>query len=331
MIELGESSILRVAPPAWMPVYEPSKRRLTWANGTTATVFSGDEPDQLRGPQHDKVWIDELAKFKYPTETWEGVKFGLRIGAQPQVLITTTPRPIKVIRDIISRPSTVDIRRSSRENFANLSPVYMTEVIEPLDGTRLGRQEIDGEILEDTPGALWTLAQIDAGRVAIMPELTYVVVSVDPAATSADTSDEAGIVVAGKDAGRHGYTLGDYTRRGTPMQWATEAVSAFHRHKANMIVAEANNGGEMVSTIIRSVDPSVPVKLVWAAEGKRTRAEPVSMLYEQGKAHHAGTFAALEDEMTSWVPLEGRSPNRIDALVWAYHELGLTGSGKAGF
>lgn len=304
---------------------------MEFASGATAKLFSADKPDRLRGPQHHALWADELAAWRYARETWDMAMFGLRLGDDPRAIVTTTPRPIATLRQIMTDANTAMTRATSYDNRANLAPAFFEKIVKRYEGTRLGRQELMAELIDDVPGALWMLSQIDACRVTAAPELNYIVVAVDPSATSTDTSDEAGIVVAGRSAERHGYTLADYTRRGTPLQWATAAVEAYHRHGANVIVAEANNGGEMVSTIIRSVDAGVPVKLVWAADGKRTRAEPVSMLYEKNIAHHVGALSKLEDEMTSWVPLEGRSPNRIDALVWAYHELGLAGSGKVGF
>jgi len=320
MIELGESSLLKVAPAGLRPVYEPSKRRLTWAGGAVATVFSGDEPDQLRGPQHDTAWVDELAKFKYPRDTWDNLLFGLRVGKCPRVLVTTTPRPLKLLRDIIARPTTIDVRRSSRDNFDNLSDVYRREVIEPLAGTRLGRQEIDGEILEDTPGALWKRSWLDDKRVQAAPELARVVVAIDPAATSGDDSDETGIVVAGLGVDGRGYVLADYSRRDTPDGWARAAVRAYHAHQANLIVAETNQGGEMVTHTLRTAWPLAPISTVHASRGKATRAEPISALYEQGRVSHVGSLPELEDQLCNWVP-GAASPDRLDALVWALTHL----------
>ena len=297
MVELGESSILHRSPPWFKPEYEPSKRRLTWPNGAVAMIYSGDEPGQLRGPQHDSAWVDELAKFRYPQETWDNLMLGLRIGGQPQALVTTTPRPIRLIRELIQRPTTVDVRRPTWDNLAHLSPVYIREVIDPMRGTRLGRQELEGEILEDAPGALWKRGQIEATRVDKGPDLVRVVVAVDPSATGKETSDEAGIVVAGLGRDGHGYVLDDRTLRASPHGWGSAAVQAYHRWQADRIVAETNNGGEMVELTIRTVDANVPYKGLHASRGKRTRAEPVAALYEQGRVHHVGAFPELEDEM----------------------------------
>lgn len=325
MVEVGESAILNVGSPRERPEYEPSKRRVTWPNGAVAIVYSGDEPDQLRGPQHDSAWVDELAKFKYPQETWDNLKFGLRIGARPQLVVTTTPRPIKLIRDLIANPTTMVVRRPSYDNINNLAPVYIREVIQPMEGTRLGRQEIHAEILDDAPGALWKRAQLEARRVNVAPELRRIVVGVDPTATSG--GDEAGIVVAGVarvgDVD-HGFVLDDGSRHGSPAEWGGAVVAAYHKSKADRVIAESNNGGEMVAHTIHSVEggASVPVKLIHASRGKRTRAEPVSALYERGLVHHVGMFGALEDEMCQWEPdSDMDSPNRMDALVWAMTEL----------
>jgi len=333
MIEVGESAILRVSAPRFMPHYEPSKRRLTWPNGAVAMVYSGDEPDQLRGPQHDSAWVDELAKFKYPQQTWDNLMFGLRIGARPQVVVTTTPRPIPVIKQLMAAPTTVDVQRSSYDNLANLAPVYVREVLERYKGARLGRQEIEGAILDDAPGALWTRDWIEAGRVVKAPQLERIVVAVDPAVTTA--GDAAGIVAAGtaREAVRrtqHLYVLEDATVQGSPLTWATAAVTTYHKLKADRIVAEVNNGGELVEAMIRQVDASVPYKAVHASRGKVTRAEPVAAIYEQGRGHHVGMYAQLEDELCQWEP-GGASPNRLDALVWAGTELMLEGGTPAGY
>lgn len=343
MVEVGDSSILSCSPPWFMPHYEPSKRRLTWPSGCVAIVYSGDEPGQLRGPQHDSAWVDELAKFKYPQETWDNLMLGLRIGSNPQVVVTSTPRPIPIIKSLIAKPSTVDVRTSSYENLANLSPKYIEEVLEPLRGTRLGRQEIEGHILSDTPGALWSRDWIEKNRVRDVPreELTEeqleqgmqpfqaapalisVNVAIDPAASKSKTSDETGITAQGR--GRydgHGYFLEDASGKYSPAGWATKAISLFKKHKADKIVAEANQGGDMVKYTLNTIDPNVPVVLVHATRGKRTRAEPVAALYEQGKVHHVGSHPDLEDQLCDWVPHEDpTSPDRLDAAVWGFTDL----------
>jgi phage terminase large subunit-like protein len=322
MIEVGDSSILHVSPPWFMPHYEPSKRRLTWPNGCIGIVYSGDEPGQLRGPQHDTAWCDELAKFRYTEETWSNLTLGLRVGPKPQICITTTPRPIPLIKRLMKSPTTRDIQRPTDDNVENLSPTYIREVIDPMRGTRLGRQEIEAQILEDTPGALWKLAAIDSLRVSKAPDLSRIIVAVDPEITSGEQSAETGIIVAGIAANGHGYVLEDASLRDTPHGWGSRAVLKYHAHKADRVVAETNQGGEMVKMTIATVDPTVAYKGVHASRSKQARAEPVAALYEQGKVHHVGAFPELEDQLTSWVP-GGKSPDRLDALVWAFTELML--------
>jgi phage terminase large subunit-like protein len=325
MIEVGESGILSTSPPWFKPNYEPSKRRLTYPNGVIAIVYSGEEPDQLRGPQHGGAWLDELAKFKHPEETWDNLMFGLRIGDNPQVVVTTTPRPIPTIKKIAADPTTVITRGHTLENKANLSPSYLKYILGKYEGTRLGRQELAGEILDDNPNALWKRQQIDDLRVTQCPELTRIVVGVDPEASSGENSAETGIIVAGIadfNGTLHGYVLSDASLRGTPNEWACAAVTAFHKFHADRIVAEVNQGGDMVESTIRTADGNVPVTKIHASRGKVTRAEPVSALYEQGRVHHVGAFPELEDQLCEWVPGE-KSPDRLDAMVHALTELML--------
>src|SRR5450759_201042 len=321
MVEIGDSSILKVAAPWFRPVYEPSKRRLTFPNGSICLIYSGDEPDQLRGPQHQKAWVDELAKFRYPQETWDNLEMGLRKGDNPQVICTTTPRPIKIIRDLIADSSTVQTRGSTLDNAANLNPLFIERMQSKYEGTRLGRQEINGDILDDNPEALWKRSDIDDNKVRQIPELSYVVVGVDPAATSKAGSDDTGIIAAGKSKDGHFYILGDYTVHDTPQKWGNAAITAFHKHQANKIVGETNNGGEMVERTLKTIDSNIPFKAVHASRGKATSAEPVSALYEQGRIHHFGTFPELEDQLCEWVPGAEKSPDRLDALVWSIAEL----------
>jgi phage terminase large subunit-like protein len=331
MVEIGESSILKVAPPWFYPEYEPSKRRLTFPNGSICIFYSGDEPDQLRGPQHQKAWVDELAKFKYPEETWDNLEFGLRLGDNPQVICTTTPRPIKIIKDLIADKRTVETRGNTLDNASNLSPLFLDRMLTKYQGTRLGRQELNGDILDDNPNALWKRPLIEEARVASAPDLDRVVVGVDPAVTSSTTSNDTGIIVAGVNkkfldlkTGKklpHYYILGDYTIHGTPHQWALAVVSAFHKHQADKVVGETNNGGDLVESNIKSVEANIPYTKVHASRGKAPRAEPVSSLYEQGRVHHVGYYAELEDQQCDWVQGEGESPDRIDALTWAITEL----------
>lgn len=321
MIE-GDGGILSISPPWNRPTYEPSKRRLTWPNGAIATMFSGDEPDQLRGPNRDGIWADELAKWKYPRETWDNAEMVLRAGDDPRAVVTTTPRPIDVVRELLADPQTVVTRGSTYDNAANLAPSFLQRMRTKYEGTRLGRQELNAELLTDNPGALWTLPQLDATRVTALPPLVRVVVGVDPEATStSEGSAETGIVVAAKGTDGHGYVLDDVSLRGTPREWAAQAVAAYHKHQANVLVAETNQGGEMVQQTIATVDLRVVYKGVHASKSKQARAEPIAALAEQGRIHHLGTFAALEDQLVGWVPGSGPSPDRLDAYVWALTEL----------
>jgi predicted phage terminase large subunit-like protein len=324
MVE-GESGLLSVGPPERQPDYEPSNHVLIWPNGAIATTYSADEPDRLRGPQHDFAWCDELAAWRYP-HAWDMLLFGLRLGKDPRVVVTTTPRPTKLIRDLVADPKVAVTRGRTMENKDNLAPAFLDQIVRRYEGTRLGRQELDAEILEDVPGALWSHGVIDAARIASAPELTRIVVAIDPAAGSGEHSDETGIIVAGKNADGHGYVLADLSGHYTPTEWARAAVAAHRAHAADRIVAEINNGGEMVEATLRVVDPGVPFTAVHAARGKVARAEPVAALYEQGRVHHLGAFPALEDQMCGFVhgfdrAAAGYSPDRVDALVWALTEL----------
>jgi phage terminase large subunit-like protein len=325
----GESGILAVAPPWFRPIYEPSKRRLTWPNGATATTFSAEEPDRLRGPQHDAAVCDELASWSRP-EAWDMLQFGLRLGRNPRCLVATTPRPIKLLRELLAREGhdVVVTRGSTYENRANLAPGFFNQVIRKYEGTRLGRQELNAELLEDTPGALWSHGVINAARLAAVPNLARIVVAIDPATSSGEDADETGIVVVGIDQQGHGYVLADASGKYQPIEWAKIAIDAYRTHHADRIVAERNNGGDMVEATIRMVDPNLPVTTVWASRGKVTRAEPVSALYEQGRMHHVGLFPQLEDQMTNFTSdfdhqSAGYSPDRVDALVWAVMDLML--------
>jgi phage terminase large subunit-like protein len=319
----GASGILAVAPPWCRPIYEPSKRRLTWPDGAVATTYSAEEPERLRGPQHDAAVCDELGAWSRP-ETWDMLQFGLRLGRKPRCLVATTPRPTKLIRELLAREGqdVVVTRGSTYENRANLAPGFSIRS----SATRLGRQELNAELLDDTPGALWSHAIIDAARVSAAPSLHRIVVAIDPAVTSGEDADETGIVVVGKDANGHGYVLEDLSGKYSPTEWARIAVAAYRTHRADRIVAERNNGGDMVQATIRMVDPNVALSTVWASRGKVTRAEPVSALYEQGRMHHIGSFPQLEDQMTNFTSdfdrdAAGYSPDRLDALVWATTEL----------
>jgi|SRR3954463_123174 len=321
MVE-GESGILSISPNNFRPKYEPSKRRLTWPNGVKALLLSADEPDTFRGPQGGKAWADELAKWPYP-EAWDMMKLGMRLGKKPQVVITTTPKPTKLIKDIIKDPATHFTRGTSYENFANLATTFINEIIKSYEGTRLGRQELHAEILDDNPGALWKRDIIEKYRVRMAPILIRIGVGVDPAITSEENSDETGIVSAGIGTcfckgypDTHGFVLDDNSGIYKPHEWAKKVTTNFNERQANKVVAETNKGGDLVISNLRTFNKSIPVQPVHATRGKQTRAEPVSSLYEQGKVHHVGCLPDLEDQLCDWNPLMSDSPDRLDALVW---------------
>lgn len=320
MVE-GESGLLACYPDDERPLYEPSKRRITWPNGAIATTYSADEPERLRGPQHDAAWADELAAWNRAREAWDMLMFGLRLGADPQIVVTTTPKPMTLLREIEESADTVTTTGSTYANAANLAPVFLSKILRRYRGTRLGRQEIDGERLDDIPGALWSRQMIEDARVSVPPPLKRVVVAVDPAVTSGEDSDDTGIIVGGLSCDGHVYVLEDATCHTSPDAWARAVVAAYARHRADRIVGEVNNGGELVETVLRTVDASIPYTAVHASRGKRVRAEPVAALYEQGRVHHVGEFAELEDQLVCWVPDAADSPDRLDALVWMVTEL----------
>lgn len=331
MIE-GESGILAVCPRDERPLYKKSERKLLWPNGSVSLIFTADEPERLRGKQHMKIWADELGSWRYP-ESWDQAMFGLRLGDSPQAVVTTTPRPTKLIRELAKQEGTVLTRGSTYDNQQNLAPSFFKQIITKYEGTRLGRQELNAELLEDNPNALWTLKQIDEARVKVAPQLMRIVVGVDPAVTSNEDSDETGIVIAGVSTDGHYYVLDDVSLTAKPAEWARAAVKGYHDRKADRIVAETNNGGDLVETVIRTVDLNVSYKKVTATRGKLIRAEPVSALYEQGRVHHVGTFSTLEDQMCDFNPITStKSPDRMDALVWAITELSdTTGLGLFSF
>ncbi len=330
MIE-GESGLLAISPPWNMPVYIPSKRRLIWPNGAIGLTFSGERPDRLRGPQCGLLWADEIAAWKYQ-ETWDMAMFGWRLrhnGQDPKAIATTTPRPIPVIKELMVTKGVVVTKGTSYENRANLAEMWFDSVILKHEGTRLGQQEIHAEILEDTPGAVWTLDAISMHRVSYEEfksiELVRIAVAIDPAVTSGESSNETGIIAGGIDKDGEGYLLHDRSGRYTPIGWAKKAIELYELLHADRIVAEINNGGDMVESTLRSVDPKIPYTKVHASRGKRTRAEPVSALYEQGLVHHVGIFPTLEDQMTTWDAEDGSpSPDRLDAAVWLFSYLMLT-------
>ena len=330
MVE-GESGIIACSPPWDRPIYEPSKRQLTWANGAIAKTYSGDSPDQLRGPQHGAAWVDELAKFQYADDTWDNLQFGLRLGKQPRQMVTTTPRPIPILRQIIKASSTHVTRGRTYDNIANLSGNFK-EIIQRYEGTRLGRQELEAEMLDDVLGALWTRAMIAAAQKVPdkIPDMQRVVVAVDPSGSNgkSETADSIGIVVIGKGVDGNGYVLADRTCNLSPDGWGRRAVEAYREFKADRIVAERNYGGAMVEHVIKTVDRSVSYREVTASRGKIQRAEPVAALYEQGKIKHVKPMPELEDQMcymTSTGFLGDGSPDRVDALVWGATELMISG------
>lgn len=322
----GESGILATADPSWRPAYEPSKRKLTWPNGATATTFTADQPDQLRGPQCDAAWADEVAAWQglnaqAQDNPWDQLMFGLRLGDNPQCVATTTPRPRKLIRELAKSPTTHVTGGSTYDNFANLAPAFVKTIISKYEGTTAGRQELMGELLDELPGALWTSRTIDENRIRALdlPDLTRIVVAVDPSVTNTSGSDECGIVVAGI-LGDDFYVLEDRSLRASPSGWASVAIEALADWKGDRIVAEVNQGGDMVEETFRNIDGRVPYTAVRASRGKITRAEPISALYEQGRVHHAGCLPELEDQMCNYLPGDD-SPDRMDALVWALTEL----------
>lgn len=347
MVE-GESGIIACSPRDFMPKYEPSKRRLTWPNGARATLFSAEDYDSLRGPQFDGAWCDELCKWRYAQEAWDNLQFGLRLGEHPRQIVTTTPRPMKLLKDIILRSDTAITKGSTMENLANLAPPFRKAVIDKYEGTRIGRQELNAELLDDTPGALWNRTMLESNRLRPvdpmtpirLPHFVRIVVAVDPQKELGEAAAETGIMVVGKTAEGHGYLLEDLSINGTPEEWGRATVQAYDDWAADMIVYEANQGGEMVAAVIRGAAKSskedgqrnadfVPLKAVHASRGKYVRAEPVSQLYEQNKIHHVGFFPELEDQLCEYTPdgNMGYSPDRMDALVWGFTEL-LIGSMK---
>ena len=301
--------------------YNRTRSAYTLPNGSRIKGFSAEKPDRLRGPQHHGAWCDELAAWEYP-ETWDQLQFGLRLGTHPQTVVTTTPRPTKIIKELIKDPENIVTRGSTYENADNLAASTLVTLQTKYADTRLGRQELFGEILDDNPGALWTRAMLESARVKDTPHLIRVVVGIDPAVTSGEDSDSTGIVVAGMTPDGHYYILADYTLKASPQVWAEKAVYAFELHKADRIIAETNNGGDLVVHLLQQVKNTIPVKKVTASRGKAVRAEPIAALSEQGKLHMVGYFPELEDELCEYEPgVSSKSPDRMDAMVWAVTEL----------
>lgn len=326
MIE-GESGILAVHPENERPTYEPSKRLVTWENGAVARVRSGADPDGTRGLNSDTIWADELGSWKYPRETWDNAMLGLRLG-DPRVCISTTPKPISLVKDLVARakgPDGVLVTGSTYENRGNLSPAFFRQITEMYEGTDLGQQELYARILDEAENALWTRKIIEANRVRQdqVPEMRAIVVGIDPAAKSRKENNETGIIVGGLGTNGHGYVFEDASGRMKPDQWGKKAIELYRKYEANRVVYEDNMGGEMVGHVLGTIDKGVPIKGVTATKGKQVRAEPVQSLYQRGMIHHVGTFQQLEDDMCTWQPYEAAldSPDRIDALVWVFTEL----------
>ncbi|MGC9417796.1 MAG: DNA-packaging protein [Rhodovulum sp.] len=326
----GDSGLMACSPPDRRPRWETTRHRLVWPNGAVAQVFSAHDPDSLRGPQFDAAWADELAKWKKAEDTWDMLQFGLRLGPSPRQCITTTPRSVAILRSILSNPMTVVSHAPTEANRANLAASFLEAVRSRYAGTRLGRQELDGVLLEESDGALWSLAQIETARVDAAPPLDRIVVAVDPPVSGHGNSDECGIVVVGAQTqgppqAWTAVVLEDASLTGVaPTVWAQAAIEAMERFGADRLVAEVNQGGDLVETVIRQLDPLVPFRGVHAARGKAARAEPVAALYEQGRVKHLRGLESLEDQMCRMTArgYDGRgSPDRVDALVWAIHEL----------
>ena len=321
MVE-GDSGILGVHPKDYRPLYEPSKARLTWPNGAEATMYNATEPDQLRGPQFDCAWLDELAKWDRAQESYDMLQFGLRLGSDPRQIITTTPRPVPLVKMLIADPTCVVTKGSTYDNMANLAPSFIDEIKKRYEGTRLGRQELHADVLLDNPGSLWKSEMIERNRVDHdkVPPLKRIVVAVDPAVSdpkeATEDMSETGIICAGLDEKDEIYVLADGSCREMPEGWARKAIALFDLHQADRIVCETNQGGVMVEQTVRAVR-DVSFQGVKASRGKITRAEPVSALYEQNRVHHVGQFSVLEDQMLQFIPGNKLVADRVDALVWA--------------
>lgn len=316
MIE-GPAGILAVSPPWDKPKYSSSLRKVTWNNGSYALIFTADEPDRARGPQCYAAWCDELASWRYAQDTWDNMMMGLRMGDHPRVVVTTTPRPTKLIKELVKSPYTHVTSGSTYENAENLPQSYFQTILSKYEGTRLGRQELMAEILEDIEGALWKMSDIEDCRVKKTPDLIRLAVAIDPAVTSTKDSDETGIIAGGMDAEGHIYILEDGSGILTPQSWASKAIGMYDRLKADRIIGEANNGGDLIETVLRNIDRNVSYTKVSASRGKIRRAEPIEALYEQRRVHHVGTFPKLEDQMTTYTgDPKDDSPDRMDALVW---------------
>jgi phage terminase large subunit-like protein len=324
MIE-GVSGLISAHARHERPTWTSSRRRLEWRNGAVAQAFSAEDPESLRGFQFGAAWVDELAKWRHADASFDMLQFGLRLGARPRQVVTTTPRPIPLLKRLRDDPATVVTHAPTQANAAHLAPAFIDTVIARYGGTRLGRQEILGEFIEERPDALWSRDLIERSRVDAAPALSRIVVAVDPPATSHAGSSACGLVAAGVGEDGVIYVLADATVAGlSPAGWAGRAVALWRSLAADALVVEVNHGGDMVRAVLAQADPDVPVTSVTATRGKFLRAEPVAALYEQGRVKHTGMFAKLEDEMCDFGPTglsSGRSPDRLDALVWAVASL----------
>ena len=333
MVE-GVSGLLSVYPPAQRPKLEVSRNQLVWDNGTIAQMFAADDPDSLRGPQFDAAWCDELAKWRAPDYAWDVLQFALRLGTLPQCVVTTTPRPLPLLTALLKDAATVVSRSRTADNAANLAPGFLAEMLRRYGSTPMGRQELDGEIVEERMTGLWKRNWLNESRLLARPELVRIVVAVDPPVTATAGSDSCGIVVAGLGIDNRAYVIGDRTVQGRdPATWAKAAVAAYHDYQADTIVVETNQGGDLVVQTFKGIDAFVPVKKVYASRGKYTRAEPVSALYNEGRVAHVGEFPELERQMCDFAAdglANGKSPDRLDALVWAITELMLVARTRPG-
>jgi predicted phage terminase large subunit-like protein len=321
----GESGLRSICQPDEITRWNRSMGELEFSNGARVKLFSGDQPDRMRGPQHYAMWYDELGAFKYAQQAWDMGMFGLRLGDNPRCIVTTTPRPIPLIRRLLKDAKTHVTTGSTYENRDNLAPAFFADIVSRYEGTRLGRQELNAELLEDVDGALWARDLLEANRATEIGQTVRVVVGVDPKA-NAEADSETGIVVGARGADGRLYVLDDASLNGTPEQWARQVVSTFRKWRADRVVVERNQGGDMVASVLRAIDASLPIREVYATRGKYTRAEPIAAMYEQGKVRHVGAFPKLEDQMCTWLPGEN-SPDRLDAMVWALTDLS-TGAGS---
>ena len=324
----GVSGLLAIHPAHERPVYEPSKRRITWKNGAVAELFSADETEGLRGPQFSAAWCDELAKWRDAENAWDMLQFGLRLGDCPQTIVTTTPRPSAFLKKLMADAATVSVHLATADNASNLAPMFVAEMTRRYAGSTIGRQELLGELVDESSESLWRRSWIESARIATPPEMRRVIVALDPPVSATARSDACGIVVAGLGVDGRAYVLADRTIQGrTPDVWAKAAIAAYDDFAADRMVAEINQGGDLVIGVVQQFKPNLPIVKVRATRGKWVRAEPVASLYAEGRVVHVGRFDALEDQLVAFGvdgTVKGKSPDRADALVWAITELLLS-------